>query len=137
MRLLLLLLLATVIGGCSCRIPVSASGSLEHGITFAFPAAKAVYYAGVTMRDASRQWQEVWRIEGKDRVPHIRYGEGTRGLSIKIAAAGLQSGRLYIFQVEARDGWGTPCVGAFEFVIMADGSVQECHQGHECRQGIL
>ena len=121
---------------------VSASGSREHGITFAFPEAKAVYYASVRVRggpagDGSREWKEVWRIEGKDRVRQIRYGEATRGLSIRIAAPGLEKGRLYTFSVEARDGWGTPCVGSFTFVINADGLIEECDEGEECRQGIL
>lgn len=138
MRILIVMFLAAAIGGCSCAVPVSASGSLEHGITFAFPEAQAVYYAGVRVRDASRQWTEIWRIEGKDRVQEIRYGEGTRRLSVKIAAPGLQSGRLYAFRVDARRGWGrTPCGGHFVFIINADGSLQECNDGHECRRGIL
>ncbi|HEY7639528.1 MAG TPA: hypothetical protein VH814_07360 [Steroidobacteraceae bacterium] len=86
--------------------------------------------------DGLREWQDVWRAEGKDRVDHIRYGDATGGLSTRIAASALEKGRLYEFQVEARDGFGTPCVGRFEFVIGANGFVEECHDGQECRRGI-
>lgn len=144
-RTLIVTLLAGFIGGCSCAIPVTASGGLEHGIVFAFPEKKAVYYAGVRVREVSRaaptdrvayEWKDVWRIEGKDRVQQIRYGEGTRGLSIKLADAGLQQGRFYVFKVEARDSLGTPCVGSFDFVINAAGLLEHCDVGEECRRGI-
>lgn len=137
MRILIVMLFAAAIGGCQCAVPVSASGSLERGITFAFPETRAVYYAGVKVRGASREWKAIWRIEGKDRVQQIRYGEGTRGLSVKIVAPGLQRGHLYQFSVEARDGLGMSCIGGFTFVIDAEGSVQECGEGYECRRGLL
>ena len=120
-----MLVFALLLHGCQCRIPVSVSGSLDSGITFALRESREVTYAGVTTRDGVGQWKAIWRIEGKDDLVTIRYGEATSALSLTVDAQELRKNQLYTFHVEDRNFWG-PCVGSVTFVVTEQGIVEEC-----------
>lgn len=117
--------LAFLLNGCSCRIPVSVTGTLHNGIVFALSDSREITYAAVMTRDAQGRWQEIWRIDGEDKVVSIGYGEATSRLKTTIAAQGLRKNQLYTFSIEDDDFWG-PCVGTVSFVVTEDGAVKEC-----------
>ena len=117
--------LALLLNGCQCRIPVSVSGTLNGGITFALHESRDITYAGVTMRDDEGWWEETWRIEGTDRIVAVKYGEATSRLATTIVAKGLRKNQLYTFDIEDDNFW-SPCVGSITFVVTEDGTVEEC-----------
>src|SRR5512138_1432579 len=120
---LTVLSLVLLLNGCQCRIPVSVIGSLEDGITFALREGRDITYVGVTMRDEAGQWEEIWRIDGEDKIDAIKYGEATSRLRTTIAAKELRKNQLYTFYIEDDDFWG-PCVGSVTFLVIEDGAVE-------------
>ncbi len=117
--------LAFLLNGCSCRIPVSVTGTLDNGIYFALRESREITYAAVMTRDAEGRWKEIWRIDGEDRVVSIKYGEPTSRLETTIAPHGLSKNQFYTFSIED-DAFWTPCVGTVSFVVTEDGAVKEC-----------
>lgn len=122
---LTVLALALLLNGCNCRIPVSVSGTLDNGITFSLRESREIAYAGVMMRDAEGRWEEIWRIEGEDKIGAVQYGEATPSLATAIDAKGLSMNQLYAFYIQDDDFWG-PCVGWVTFVLTEDGVAEEC-----------
>lgn len=119
------LALVLLLHGCQCRIPVSVSGTLDGGIAFALRESRDITYAGVMMRDAEGKSEEIWRIDGEDRIVAVNYGEATPRLTTTIVARGLRKNHLYTFYIEDDDFWG-PCVGSLTFVVTESGAVEEC-----------